>query len=117
VTFEGRSGLESWVYSFCRHTLREFERIGARQTVDALPESSEVGPTAQGHEESQRLLASLDRLDPPLADVICLRHFEQLTFPDIAARRGLPASTVKSRYYRGIERLRFELSRKGSKPG
>jgi NAD(P)-dependent dehydrogenase (short-subunit alcohol dehydrogenase family) len=45
------------------------------------------------------------------ADVIRMKHFEDLTFEEIGTRLGNSINTVKTRYYRGISRL---LDRLGS---
>ena len=35
-----------------------------------------------------------------------LRYFEQLSFPEIASRLDCIENTVKTRFYRGLKRLR-----------
>jgi RNA polymerase sigma factor (sigma-70 family) len=52
---------------------------------------------------------ALARLDPLEADVIRMKHFEDLTFETIGARRAISVNTVKTRYYRGIRHLQDEL--------
>ena len=34
-----------------------------------------------------------------------MKHFEELTFPEIGKRIGMPANTAKTRYYRGLAKL------------
>ena len=48
----------------------------------------------------------LSMLSPGESEVIRLKHFAQMTFEEIAERLGISANTAKTRYYRGLERLR-----------
>ncbi len=41
---------------------------------------------------------------------IFLRHYAELSIPEIAAALGWPEGTAKSRIHRGLEALRRELS-------
>jgi RNA polymerase sigma-70 factor (ECF subfamily) len=69
---------------------------------------------APDHERESRLdygvlHEALARLDPLEADVIRLKHFDDLTFETISALRGISANTAKTRYYRGIRNLHHGL--------
>jgi RNA polymerase sigma-70 factor (ECF subfamily) len=110
-TFEGRASLETWAFRFTVHELMKGvermhrgrrRRAGDATEVDlqpaAMPEEPEIDPAA--------VQQALERLGPPASDVIRWRHYDELSFEDIARRTGEPESTVKARYYRGLERLR-----------
>ena len=53
--------------------------------------------------EAERLLR---RLGGTEAEVLRLKHYEDCTFPEIAARLHVPAGTAKAYYYRAMKRLR-----------
>ena len=56
-----------------------------------------------------RIDALLDRLPAEQAEVIRLHTFASMRFTEIAETLELPASTVKSRFHYGIERLKTLL--------
>lgn len=56
--------------------------------------------------EARRLGTLLDRLPAEQAEVIRLHTFASMRFTEIAETLELPASTVKSRFHYGIERLK-----------
>ena len=60
--------------------------------------------------DSERVYQGLDRLLPEESAVVRLKHFGELTFEEIAERECAPLATVKSRYYRALEKLRFWLA-------
>lgn len=111
--FEGRSALESWVYAFCALNLLRSARRGRGPTPgphgapDALaapaPESA-LDPLDEEH-----LHAALAQLAPEEAEAVALKQLDELTFDAIAARLGVSANTVKTRYYRGLVGLRRRL--------
>ena len=54
----------------------------------------------------------LARLRPVERRVVELRHFEGLSFEDIARELDLPASTVKDRCYRALIKMKARLRRR-----
>ncbi len=113
--FEGRASLETWAYRFGRNELlkafdrkrRNVGRIeGHTERLDVpAPEGQEPSPI-----EPRMLHSKLDALDESSAQVIRDRHFEQRSFQQIASSRQEPVGTVKTRYYRAIDRLRDALA-------
>ena len=45
--------------------------------------------------------------------MIRLKHFQELTFEEISSRLSIPANTAKTKYYRGLEKLRETLRAHG----
>jgi RNA polymerase sigma factor (sigma-70 family) len=112
--FEGRATIETWAYRFVvlelhkglerRRRQRRFVPDGESEIiVRAQPEAAElaIDPAA--------LHAEIERVGSPSSEIIRMRHFEDLSFDEIAAHTGEPVNTVKARYYRGLERLRTLL--------
>jgi RNA polymerase sigma factor (sigma-70 family) len=55
--------------------------------------------------ERDRLLRAIERVGGVESDLLVLKHFEDLTFVEIGRLLGLAPSTVKTRYYRGLDQL------------
>ena len=105
-TFEGRAALETWVYRFCHLTLCKFleSRRRVPRPVETLEDVEEETPSdPQKYEQVYR---ALERIDQDEAAVLRLKHFEQQTFEEIGRRLAVSPNTAKTRYYRGLERLR-----------
>lgn len=62
-------------------------------------------PADHGHEVRD----AIDRLDPELAEMVRLVHWDGFTLGEVAALEGLPASTVRSRYARAKRDLAAAL--------
>jgi RNA polymerase sigma-70 factor (ECF subfamily) len=103
--YEGRSELEGWVYRFCvlqtMNALRRKRRGDHHELDESFPESRVPEPSS-GHDEVEEGLA---RVPGNEAVIIRLRHFEGMSLKAVAERLGQPASSVKSRYHRGLDRL------------
>jgi RNA polymerase sigma-70 factor (ECF subfamily) len=69
------------------------------------PDSS-PSDRAQRREDARRLAEALERLPADYRDVLLLRHFQGLTFPEIARRQGRTLDGVKNLWLRGLARLR-----------
>ena len=70
-------------------------------------------PTEQGqedHYENIDLKRALDQMNPQDKAVIELRYFEDMKIEDIAKVLNENVNTVKSRLYRGLKKLRLELT-------
>jgi RNA polymerase sigma-70 factor (ECF subfamily) len=74
----------------------------------AAPGSSPSDLAAR-REQSVRLADALAELPDDYREVIVLRHLEGLPFPEVAARLGRTADSVKKLWARGLARLRGRL--------
>jgi RNA polymerase sigma-70 factor (ECF subfamily) len=115
-SFQGDSTLEAWAYSFCvRKLMNALKKLSRRAALveDAAPVTAAAsGPAQEPPEETPdfgQVYSSLARLDPDESRAIEFKHFESLTFEEIAQRLRVSPNTVKTRYYRGIDRLRAWL--------
>ncbi|MEM7203271.1 MAG: sigma-70 family RNA polymerase sigma factor [Planctomycetota bacterium] len=106
--FEGRSSLETWVFGFCHH---EFQKAlhRSRRWPAGVNGVDPAAPSEPMDAAGERVRGGLERLGAPAADLIRMRHFDERSFADMAARTGLALGTVKSRYYRGLGQLRVLL--------
>lgn len=117
-SYAGRAALETWLYRFCELELLNAVRRKRRQptsgaaddstlaSVDAAT-STDVGGAAAFDEE--RLRTCLGRLLAEEAEVVRLKHFDELTFEDMSTALRVPSSTLKTRYYRALAKLRRML--------
>jgi len=113
-SYEGRGSLEAWTYRFSylelmAHLRRDrrfpglLEDVKAGATVDPRPTSSATNA------RFEHLYNGLERLDPLTARIIRWKHIDLYTFEEIAARLDLSPNTAKTRYYRGMRKLRSLL--------
>ncbi|WP_422923443.1 RNA polymerase sigma factor [Singulisphaera sp. PoT] len=72
-------------------------------------DSTLPGDALEAADEAERLTVAMARLEPEERALLSLRFDESLTFAEIAAALGLPASTIKSRSARLVARLRVML--------
>lgn len=109
--FEGKSDIRTWVYRIALNEGRQFLRRRQRQQVK-LAEIDPAGdyvPTASAElkldiGEALTCLAEEDRT------LVVLRHFENLSYEEIAEAMGKPAGSVASGLYRARQTLRRILS-------
>ena len=116
--YNGRWRFESWLFSISRHLfidrLRQKKPVSLEALTDAEPGNFEVEATdtpspfdlLSASQENLRVAEALKRLPAVYREVLALRFQEELSLEEIAAVVGAPASTVKSRLYRGLEALR-----------
>lgn len=92
--------------------LRAADRRREHETraAEARPEYDAPASSASEALELRRVvLDAIERLRPELREVIVLRHLEDLSVDEVAARVGAPRETVRSRLARARERLRRDL--------
>jgi RNA polymerase sigma-70 factor (ECF subfamily) len=99
-----------------RRDLRLERRLAAEldQSSHALergllaPDSS-PSHRAERREAGLRLAAAIEHLPADYRDVLVLRHFQGLAFPEIARRLGKTLDSVKNAWLRGLAQLRRKL--------
>jgi RNA polymerase sigma-70 factor, ECF subfamily len=129
ASFEGNATLATWLTRIvvneaigrARKSRRRAELItldGAREHVsdtdeaDMTEAASEQPEHAVLRRETRRLIeAGIDRLPDAFRTVFVLRAVEELTVEETAASLGIPAATVRSRYFRAKGMLRESLAR------
>jgi len=123
-SFKLEARFSSWLYqialNLCRDRMRR-RRSKSFVSFEELDRSGEnlpqAGPSALDFVLSRdigRLVSEAVRsLPEEHREVIILKEYQGLTFAEIAEVLGIPVSTVKTRLYRGLGRLRERLEREG----
>jgi RNA polymerase sigma-70 factor (ECF subfamily) len=83
------------------------EEAGPRNTVAADDPSPER--RAISREIRERLRRAMEVLSPRQRTVFVLKHFEELSIPEIADLTGLDSGTVKSHLFRAANKIRERL--------
>lgn len=104
-----------WLYGIARNLLRNDARAAVRQArlADALRDSASNG-TSPDAAEQHAIRDAVQRLEPDLAEIVTLVHWEGLTIAEAGRLQGIPASTARGRYQRAKEALRIALSERPS---
>ena len=109
------SSVRGWLGRVLTNRYREQERERAARVVRearAARKEGSLPPTDDLLERLQtekRLADCLMELDEPYRSTVLLRFYEGLPPRKLAARMGLPITTVKSRLHRGLALLREKL--------
>jgi RNA polymerase sigma-70 factor (ECF subfamily) len=128
-TFEQDTNFKAWIFRILRNTyLTSRTGLAARRTValeDELNESGESGPAQypEGAIDRQTpeinllqladrsaLNAAMEKLPPPLLEVILLCDVEEMKYKEIATALEIPIGTVMSRIARARVALRTALA-------
>ncbi len=114
--FQGEAGLETWVYQFCEFELRNAIRRAVpkrARSLEDLEDKDEVGSQEPANsaagDDLESVYVAMQRLSAAEARIMRLKHFEALTFEAIALRLSMSQSTIKTRYYRALDKLRRHL--------
>lgn len=121
-SFEGRGPLEGWVYRICclefMNEVRRHRKLPKPDgEIDARVEEAGGSQSDADPFEFEELNQALASLEEDEARLIERKHFDALTFEEIAQRLGVPTNTVKTRYYRAIGRLRVLMGAEGFQGG
>ena len=128
-TFKQEARFSSWLYQIAINATRDRLRRRRRRTdlslddVEEKGESSlrDAGPSAleliEARDLSRAVAVAMAALPEEQREVVILKEYEGLTFPEIAETLDVPLSTVKTRLYRGLGQLRIRLERQGIRGG
>jgi RNA polymerase sigma-70 factor (ECF subfamily) len=103
-----------WLYRIALNVARDALRRRGKKPLalgDVEPTAIELSPAAACEQaERGRIVAqTVADLPEPLRVVLILRHYEEMSFEEIARLLGKPASTIKSRFSAALQRLRERL--------
>lgn len=122
--YRGQSSLLSWIYGIAKNTANNSircaksrsERIDLADEEDLVPRPS-LGVGTPGdqldlHRFQDQLTARLDGLADWQAEIFEMRHFENLSIPEISRRTTRSSDAVRSSLYR-VKRIFFEAAQAG----
>lgn len=103
------NGIKSWFYSIVVHTALDFLRKKSKivLTDDNILEN--IGGSETDNYKDMDLLDALDKLSDENKTIVMLKYFEDMKFSEIAQILNLPESTVKTKLYASLKKLRIEL--------
>jgi RNA polymerase sigma-70 factor, ECF subfamily len=128
-TFKQEARFSSWLYQIALNATRDRLRRRRRRTDLSLDDVEEKGesslrdgaPSAldliESSDLSRAVAAAMAALPEEQREVVILKEYQGLTFPEIAETLDVPLSTVKTRLYRGLGQLRVRLERQGIRGG
>lgn len=117
--FDGRSNVYTWLYRILVNVCKDGFKSRARAERWLERRAPESEPRAdlpsaetllEQRERDTRLRRALGQLAPRWREVLVLRHFEELSYEEIAAMLDCPVGTVRSRLSTARARLRAELT-------
>lgn len=107
-----------WLFGIARGTLLNHSRGQRRRwaLADRIRLQVRESATAPPADEGAEVRDAIDRLEPELAEVVRLVHWERLSVADAAGLLGIPASTARGRYQRAKDQLRAALRQEAALP-
>ncbi len=120
-SYRGDGPLETWVRSFCLFALSNHRRrTRSRRRVDPrdlLPRGHDEEESRPDPAVGSALRSALANLRPGERCLLERKLLRDEPFARIAACRSTSIGAVKGRYYRALERLRRELSKRFGRDG
>ncbi len=124
--FKGQAKFSSWLYRIALNLCRDWMRRERRSPMATVPEGVDLvdlaPPEAPGNsledlvgrrELSGKIAQAMAAIPREQRTAIVLKEYHGMTFQEIADLQGCPLSTVKTRLYQGLTRLRQELEYRG----
>ena len=107
-----------WLFGIARGTLLNHSRGQRRRwaLADRIRLQVRESATAPPADEGAEVRDAIDRLEPDLAELVRLVHWERLSVADAADLLGIPASTARGRYQRAKDQLRAALRQEAPLP-
>ena len=126
-SFREGSTFETWLTRICinwckdrlkRRRLVFYFHQGPRRDDSDQDEPAELAITrdpsperrAVGREIREKLRLAMGALSPRQRSIFVMKHFEEMSIPEIAEVTGLDAGTIKSHLFRASQKMRERLS-------
>jgi RNA polymerase sigma-70 factor (ECF subfamily) len=123
--YRGQSSLLSWIYGIAKNTTNnslrrartQNERIDLVEESELVPSSSLAPPSPDElydlHRFGDELSVRLEQVADWQAEIFSMRHFDNLSIPEISRRTNRTSDAVRSSLYR-VKRIFFEAALPGS---
>ena len=119
--FDGRSAFYTWystiLRNICISQLRKRLRRGSTESVESLPlPAGDPDPSllVERSERTERIWRAVTALPTKYREVIVMKHFQEMSYRDMAELLGVPVGTVTSRLHAARQALKESLA--GERP-
>lgn len=107
-SLQDADALRTWFYRILVNVCMDQLRRRKRVTL-VPPEALDAGSYEDPLPEDGTLAQRVDALPAEVGTIVKLRFYEELSLKEISAVTGVPLSTVKTRLYTGLKKLRVTL--------
>jgi RNA polymerase sigma-70 factor (ECF subfamily) len=117
--FEGRSSVNTWVFSIAHHRAvsrlrRKRETSLDEETAAAIEDQAPTPDQNAANSDMSRILAELmTQLSAEHREILNLAYYQEFSVQEIAEALDLPANTVKTRMFYARQRLKALLEKSG----
>lgn len=100
-----KGSLSTWIYTIAAREAVTFYRRNKKNNV-TIDQTFELEYVSKGKLDVSKIMSCLDESE---SRVIFMRLFNKNSFEDISNALGIPENTVKTKFYRSIEKLRHKI--------
>ena len=97
--------IDTWIYRIVINTAVDLLRKKQKESLEVYEEDTGVYDKYEEYDLKQ----AMEQLNPEDKSVVVLKYFEELKLDEIAKITNENVSTVKSRLYRALKKLRVQL--------
>jgi RNA polymerase sigma-70 factor (ECF subfamily) len=112
-TLRDAAAFGGWLAAIARHRAVDHLRRAPHATEVLTDVAADQADQHEDRTEALAVLAVIQRLPDAYRETLVLRLVEGMTGPEIAARTGLTAASVRVNLHRGMKLLRERLERGG----
>ena len=122
--FRGEAKVSSWLHRIAVNqclTIKRRQKIRSEDFIDdenvsqkfvfRAPSKNSPARTSEQNERLKIIRQAVNSLPDELKEVIVMKEFEEMTFLEISETLQIPLSTVKSRLYTALKKLRAKLEK------
>lgn len=108
--------VSSWMYKIVVNTALQTLRLRSRAPLPLHDTEPPGPPERSGNDPPADLAGALDQLEEKDRAVLILRYFEDKKLSEVALILDEKESTVKSRLYRALKKMKLNLEQDGPLP-
>ena len=113
-----KAAFRTWLYRIAtnkivdryRSKVYRFQRDSIPFEEQEITGSLDLSSALEDRETAEEILGCIALLPAETQEILRLHIFAEQTFDTIAEMVGIPAATVKTRYYRAVEKIRKEMA-------
>ncbi|CAH1203859.1 ECF RNA polymerase sigma factor RpoE [Paenibacillus plantiphilus] len=114
---EGKASFRTWLYKLATNRLVDYYRSRSykdARRVESIEEYEfedhhDLTVSLEYKEEFEKVTSLVNQLDAVSQHIMRLKLFGEYTFQEIAMIETIPESTVKTKYYAALKRIREEV--------